>query len=125
MRGTPDDRDLLPRRAPSLAQQLAGTLFDVPTRPDAAGDEQRRLDDERFHRWLETADGQRAWAWIVDRALTWAERRPKRIGVKSLFERCRDALHVHLDNRWTAAAARKLVDEHPRLRGLIRLKERS
>jgi hypothetical protein len=122
VRGHPDEAAVLPSRRPSMREQLAGTFFE---RPDATSTEQRRLDDERFHRWLDTPDGRMAWPWIVERALLWASAGEKRCGVKSLVERCRDELHVHIDNRWTAAMARKLVDDHPPLRKLIRLKERS
>jgi len=80
--------------------------------------------EARYRRWRETTLGQRAWNWMLAVALTQAVLETPRIGVKSLVERCRDALKVTINNSWTGFIARDLVDAAPaKLRPRIQLRE--
>lgn len=115
MKGVPDDRELVARR-PSASEQMLGTMFDraaFPVRRPAARTEQRPLKEARYRQWRETTLGQRAWSWMLRDALDQAHDGARRIGVKSLVERCRDELKVTVNNSWTGFLARDLVDAAP------------
>jgi len=63
-------------------------------------------------------------------ALARLERGAKRVGVKALWEECRENLRVkklgeyRLNNDFTALYARRMIELEPRLEGVIELRKR-
>jgi hypothetical protein len=124
----PDDR------RPTMSEQLAGTLFDAQTRPDAdllyaplptpSGPQTpvptRALNSfNAYCAWKRSDDGGRAMGWMLTRAREQLAAGEQRIGMKALTERCREMLKVALNNAWTAWLADDLVAADPRLLPLI------
>jgi hypothetical protein len=117
-RGDPDDpeRALAPRVVDTL-----GPLFDAPPERQSTTDKTAI----RYATWRLTPDGKAVYDWIDRRARDRAESGERRIGTKSLVERARDELHLHIDNKFTSMIARELVLRHPHLRERIELRERT
>lgn len=79
----------------------------------------------RYDAWRKTEDGERVYAEVRARALAAASAGDRRIGVKAIVEAVRADLKVKVNNSATALMARELYEQHPALRDLIELRQRS
>lgn len=79
----------------------------------------------KYATWRLTPEGKTAFDWIERRALDLAAAGERRIGSKSLVERCRDQLHVHINNLLTPNIARELVLRHRHLKDHFEFRERT
>lgn len=79
----------------------------------------------RYATWRLTPEGKTVYDWIDRRARDRAESGERRIGTKSLVERARDELHLHIDNKYTSMIARELVLRHRHLQDHFEFRERA
>lgn len=121
-----DDHD------PELALRPRRPVEELPLFAQAppAGTEQRQLPlpgtiAERYAAWRQTEDGQRAWAWIAERAIGEVARGATRLSAKGLVEACRHDLHIRINNIATPYIARELEDTYDITRGLFELRRRT
>lgn len=115
-----DDQDPEIALRPKPPEDL-GPLFDPPPERQSTTDKIA----VRYATWRLTPEGKQVYDWIDRRARDRAESGEVRIGTKSLVERARDELHLHIDNKFTSMIARELVLRHPHLRERIELRERT
>lgn len=121
MKLDPDDPELALRPRPPVEEQLAGTMFDQPIERQSATDKTA----VRYATWRLTPDGKAAFDWIERKALALAAGGERRIGSKSLVERARDEMHLHINNLFTANIARELVLRHRHLQDHFEFRERT
>ncbi len=125
------------RPPPTIAEQLAGTLFDpgawpeAPTvspaeqRPlllEAQGGEDREPVAVRYARWRESAEGRRLYAEVRRRAALLATGGAKVVRVKAIAEDLR-AEKISINNSYLAPMSRELWDKEPILRDLLELRQ--
>jgi len=119
-------------RAPSLAEQLEGTIFDPkpdwPERPTVTSAEQRSVPlegsiDEDYEKWMTEGGGESIYKRIRSAALKMYHAGAPKIGVKALIERDRWENKAHINNKFTSRIARDLIAEHPFLAKLIELRQ--
>lgn len=117
-RGDPNDpeRALRPRPTEDL-----GPLFEPPIERQSVTDKTA----VRYATWRLTPEGKAAFDWIERKALALAAGGEQRIGSKSLVERARDEMHLHINNLFTANIARELVLRHRHLQDHFELRERT
>lgn len=114
----PDDPEIALR--PKQAEDL-GPLFDPPPERQSHTD----LTAVRYTRWRVTPDGGAVFDWVEALALSRAQRGERRTGAKYLVELARDALHLKVDNKYSALIGRELLLRHPHLRDQIETRERT
>ena len=123
----PDDHTPPPEPVESLP------LFQeppFPTRPEVKQAEQRLLELPRtpeaiLAAWRATEEGAEVYAWIERRAVELVGQGATRLSAKMLLEDARWEFKHTTDNRITSALSRALMDEHPVLRGMFELRQRS
>lgn len=103
-------------------------LFAWPETPAVPEVEQKVLPfsgtiQGRYEAWKKTEDGIRVMEAISVRAFALAAQGEQRIGSKRLVEMVRAALHLEINNDYTALIAREL-NQYPALRGKIELRQR-
>lgn len=108
MRSYPDDPDVLARPADDLPLWRQA--------PASVGTEQRTLGDEKFYRWLGTADGSLVFAAFCDEVRRQV-RDGEKVSAKFAWEVTRRLLKRNMDNRHHAIAMREAERRYPELRG--------
>lgn len=127
MKGFVDDHEPLP---PSLAEQLAGTMFDnpppppPPTGPKMDPPEEGPRPFQAYRAWRLTEDGKRGYAFMLEAARRELLVEAERISVARLREEARLVLQVSIQNTWTPWIADDLVVDDPRLLDYIERRNR-
>jgi hypothetical protein len=103
-------------RIVDIADPPSGPRRELPTKAEGQF--------SAYVRWRGTEDGHRAWRWIVEQALLAAERRQRRVSPRTLVARCRDTLHVKLNDHYSAWIGDDLWAAFPILRPLIERRRR-
>lgn len=80
--------------------------------------------DVRYARWRASEDGQDVFRRVEQVALDMLAGGAERIEVNLLYAQVRAVRHQSADNSYRAPIARELIDQHPQLRGIIRVKKR-
>jgi hypothetical protein len=107
---------------------LFGTMG-WPTTPKVERTEQRNIGlpgsiDADYAAWRGTADGQRVYAAVVDRAIGLVAGGATRLSIGALVEWVRSTLRLSVNNDYRALIARELVDSEPGLAELIEMRTR-
>lgn len=117
----PDDPEMAIRPAPPVDDlPLFAAREDPPARQSTSD-----RTAVRYATWRITPDGKAAFDWIERKALALAAAGEKRIGSKSLVERARDDMHLHINNLFTPMIARELVLRHRHLQDHFEFRERA
>ena len=77
----------------------------------------------RYLEWRTSEEGMELARAIERYALDQLAAGATRISVNQLFEGLRTTRHASLDNSFRAPLARALVEKHPQLRGVIRVRK--
>lgn len=85
----------------------------------------RRSIEERYAEWRTSDDGIEVVRMVEEQALNALAADEKRIEVNLLFAQVRRVRRKAADNSFRALIARELIDKHPQLRGVIRVKKRN
>jgi hypothetical protein len=99
-------------------------IADPPSGPRAEIPSKAEGQFSAYVRWRGTEQGDLAWRWIVGQALLAAEQGKQRVSPRTLVARCRDALHVKINDHYSAWIADDLVTAFPILRPIIERRRR-
>jgi hypothetical protein len=98
----------------------------MPTEPQLAlWQQDRRSLDGRYVEWRRSDDGIEVVQLIEEQALNAARAGEMRIEINLLWAQVRRVRRKAADNSFRALLARELIDKHPQLRGVIRVKKRA
>lgn len=81
--------------------------------------------DVRYRNWRASSDGREVAHLVEQQALNALQSGEKRIEINLLWAQVRRVRRKAADNSFRALLARELIDKHPKLRGVIRVKKRA
>jgi hypothetical protein len=96
----------------------------MPTDAQLAFTLDRRPLAQRYAEWRRSADGHEVVHLVEQQALNALSAGETRIEINLLWAQVRRVRRKAADNSFRALLARELIDKHPQLRGIIRVKRR-